>query len=531
MMLERTEHFDEYGHSLGGRDTEYAYKKPSVLWTDLRGIKDFLPTSAKKSVRSAEFFNRSVRFITLLAIILAIAFRSWWPVLVGGGLFLLILLLSAGLESVARRSRAQGAVVGAAVATAAGGTENGSLAANNRRQASPLKNAAAGGGQTNGNNSTGNGNGKGNGNRANVDNASVSATGTKAQDIAAERANQSAVGVRSPSNTVASRGLTGAAAATRIAAARQEAVETRAAAVVDRGVDLSAPNGFDEATYLGASCDAMPCCGMECSKPLLDSMTPEQLRAANIRMRPKEPYPEPLSPFAQEMMERYREIAAQEEKRRAKAECTDRGVAVLERDDPYDPTATIPNPSRHNNWLQVDPRYEADTPLPYKHVRAQAVGYADDVQSDELRGSLMKKIMRDTNGKGPNGAGNTMTTMIGINPESASLSQVSSLYRRSSLHDNVGTIYAGANSCRPKAQQSTAGGGRGDARCNVVHDPTERMINDMYEDSTDRVWKQQFLDRRPPPWINPNDSQSRRAEEQSAADRQSWRGFSLHQGP
>jgi len=288
----------------------------------------------------------------------------------------------------------------------------------------------------------------------------------------------------------------------------------------DRG-DLIAPSYSVAQTCYDGSCNAMPCCGVDCNRSLLDSMSPEQLRAANVQRRPTEPFPEPLSPFAQAMMERYKEIAAQEKQRRAP--CMN-ALAKLERDAPYDPTATIPNPARHNNWLQVDPRYRAEDPLPYKHVRAQAVGYADDVPSEELRGSLMNRIMKDTDGKGPNGAGNAATTLIGIDPESASLSQVSSLYRRSALHDNVDSIYAGANSCRPQ-QQTNKG------PCNVVHDPTERMINDMYEDSTDRIWKQEFLDRRPPPWINPNDSQSRRAEEQAAIDRQSWRGFSMHQGP
>lgn len=571
MLLERTEHFDEYGHSLGGRDTEYAYKKPSVLWTDVRGIKDFLPSSTNRSVRSAEFFNRSVRFITLLAIILAIAFRSWWPVLVGGGLFLLILLLSAGLETATRRARAEGAVAGATVATAiaenvTGSRDatsstnnaankdaivttttdvqtrkeqgNGALRQNNQQTtvvppAQPIANGQNGPSQPNATslaNSTTNRTfgGTKNGGTKSLTSANGQPSGMSNGDQSSNSSQSSAarqkrMGNESVADITDNVGYNrNTSEAIADLGPQMKQVPGRDFRVGNKGQqDLISPSYSVARPCSDGSCNAMPCCGVDCNRSLLDSMSAEQLRAANIQRRPTEPFPEPLSPFAQAMMARYKEIAAQEERRRAP--CTN-VLAKLEKDDPYDPTATIPNPSRHNNWLQVDARYRAEDPLPYKHVRAQAVGYSDDVPSEQLRGSLMNRMLKETDGKGPNGAGNPSTTLIGIDPESASLSQVSSLYRRSSLHDNVDSIYAGANSCRPQ-QQPVKG------PCNVVHDPTERMINDMYEDSTDRVWKQEFLDRRPPPWINPNDSQSRRAEEQAAIDRQSWRGFSMHQGP
>lgn len=233
--------------------------------------------------------------------------------------------------------------------------------------------------------------------------------------------------------------------------------------------------------------------------------------------------------FARLMSERYADTAVRAREQAALAQPMYEALNALE---PYDPAATIPNPSRHNNWYEVDARYRPASPWTFAHKRVQAVGYPDDVPADQV-GPAKAPAESHTAADlpAPFESAGRATNILGINPDQARPEHMPHMYREGSSLKAAGCvddIYAQRRAAA-RAQQGTAPAN--ESVTTPMQDPTERMIESMYKDVDETFWQTMIADRAPPPFINPNDSQARRREEAAALERQSWRAFSMHQGP
>lgn len=467
------------------RATEpYFFQRPSVLWTGVSGVSDFVPPLQRGATPTC--INRITRLALIVAVVLAIVFRSWWPIVVGGGLLLLSLVIASGLEAATRQRHNQG----------------------HQDEDDDISSGSNSGGGDDG------GDGGG-GSRADTSAHSAPSSFPEASIFL-----EPDFGFDGGQQSFASDDMT-VSAPTPTSALSSQKQSPNTLNSHDFSAVLS-EHRVDENTdpILPASASPSPVgsAGSDVSSTLSTS-------ASAAGQNGGEGVTCPLGPFAQAMEQRYNELVEQEAKQCDEQECR---LRALEQIDPYDPAATIPNPSRHNNWLDVDARYKKEPP--YRHVRAQAVGYGDDAPASEVgkeqQEYLRKKeqACRDAN---PNVG--RVSTMIGINPETASLDHMPSSYRRSSLHNDIDSIYARAQSKGTAVTSATGPCGAPGAR--PIYDPTERMLHEMYQDVGDTFWKTAFADRAPPSWINPNHPDTRRREEQAAIERQSWRGFSMRQGP
>lgn len=222
--------------------------------------------------------------------------------------------------------------------------------------------------------------------------------------------------------------------------------------------------------------------------------------------------------FARLMQERFAETAMQAREQAAEAVST---IDELNRLEPYDPAATIPNPSRHNNWYEVDARYRPASPWTYAHKRVQAVGYDDDAPPEDVGPTVASA----TDALAPSESVGRAANLVGLNAEQADPEHMPNMYREDSGVKEaacVDDIYAHRR--KPRSDG-------GSEKMTPMQDPTERMIESMYQDIDETFWQTMIAERAPPAFINPNDSQARRREEAAATERQSWRGFSMHMGP
>lgn len=233
--------------------------------------------------------------------------------------------------------------------------------------------------------------------------------------------------------------------------------------------------------------------------------------------------------FARLMNERYAETAVRAREQTALAQPMYEALNALE---PYDPAATIPNPSRHNNWYEVDARYRPASPWTFAHKRVQAVGYADDVPADQV-GPTKVPVESHTAADlpAPSESAGRATNILGLNPDQARTEHMPHMYREGSSLNAAGCVDDIYAQRRAAARAQPATTPANDAVTTPMQDPTERMIESMYKDVDETFWQTMIADRAPPPFINPNDSQARRREEAAALERQSWRAFSMHQGP
>lgn len=236
--------------------------------------------------------------------------------------------------------------------------------------------------------------------------------------------------------------------------------------------------------------------------------------------------------FARLMQERYVETAAQAREQAAEAVSI---IDELNRVEPYDPAATIPNPSRHNNWYEVDARYRPASPFTYAHKRVQAVGYDDDAPPADVgppattATTTAAELTHSTvtaSALAPSESAGRAENLVGLSAEEAQAENMPNMYREGSAVQAaacVDGIYAHRR--KPRSDDSS------EQHITPMQDPTERMIESMYKDIDETFWQTMIAERAPPSFINPNDSQARRREEAAAAERQSWRGFSMHMGP
>lgn len=433
------------------------FLQPTILVTGVKSFNDFLPVGNS----TAQCINRLMRLAVVVAILVAIIFRSWWPIVTVGGLLLIAFLIGWGYQAYLR-SRRERAIVQQALAERV--DERVSTANEESRQERVSR----------------------------TENASIEMPQINSQLLGDSR----------PSSSLYS-------TATTVDAS--EITDKRATKEKEENEEKA-----DEKATVGEMADDHECVVVENDNPLC-----EFDRAV------------PLLPDCA-VDHRYEQIV-DEQRRLYEREfgARDCVVARLEQCAPYDPRATIPNPSCRS----------VVTPACQKPVNRlnNAASFSD--------GSCARNDMGCTTSAGGNSAadkeeraiaqarlqGNPsvgrVSSMIGLSATDANLSNLPNTYRKSSLNTRIDNIYddvqrQGPSGTRARTTQMETGGqGR------PVHDPTEKFLNSMWQDSTEQNWKTQFLDRRPAPWLNPADPTSRRLEEQAAASRSAYKSMNWNYGP
>lgn len=445
----------------------FFFNQPTILVTNVRGPVDFVPPLVGAE-STAQCINRIARLSIIIAIVLSIILRSWWPIVTVGGLLLLATLIAYGVDTY-NKQRAKKGIVAAAAAE-----EKGAAAAVAEEEAS-----------------------------RNVENTRTSSSAAAPaplppplQTVSATKA----VFVKTEGEGDAGAEEGGATEAQRKSSPTtldsndfsQVLSEYRVAAAPDQ-LDQAAEEREDG---IAAEIDTNPVLP-RCAVPLCA------------------------------VDNRYNEIVAEQTRLYDRDYgAQNRIAAQLEQCAPYDPTATIPQPSRRKVVFPVCQDAQRNNALQFGDG---SCARGESAADKEERAIATARLHGNPNvGR--------VSTMIGINAEQATMEHLPNAYRKSSMTTSIDNIYdsaqqqgpAGTSTKTAKEQQRQQ---QQQQQGRPMHDPTERFLNDMWADSTEQIWKTQFLDRRPPPFLNPAHPSSRKLEEQAAVSRSQYRGFNMHYGP
>lgn len=231
-----------------------------------------------------------------------------------------------------------------------------------------------------------------------------------------------------------------------------------------------------------------------------------------------------------------------------------------------DPRASIPNPSRHNTYEQVDARYRlyATKPQPVttedqQHVLAaqrelqQQLDAQREVaaNADALQASWQSSEPSPSSSSGelPSGA-----PALGIDPHAASSAQLPRMYQQptqlQTLPPSLQSAASSASSNYMTARSDLLPDQEAMQASELVPSPikssavdadvlppdatqpltqTESMLERMYRDVDEYSWNETVAKRAPRWQQNPSDPRTRRKMEQDAVEMQSWRGFHWNQ--
>lgn len=468
------------------RDSNVAfYVRPSVLWSNVRGPVDFLPglpepydagtNPADGAYGYAETVNRTARLLAIVSVVLAIFYRSAWPIAILALVLVVAILIAAGLT--------------------AGGAKVLS-GANVRNSDGPAR---------------------------------LVATTPKAQanqdawlsDLQTRRAAMDASrdGTTDTSHPVVDRPLSVSSADRVPAASSGAAATTRQEAAVTTRPRLPVTY-FDQmvADAERRRIDRLP--------PFVVGME-QQAAADDLRYDPAQFIPNPS---------RHNHWLRTDARYTLPNAGPSRHVPVRVAEDMLAAASSLPvlpggsaSSSPHTSPLPSSSSLSSSTsPTEVGRPALAAASSTTRAEEDTTR----RDAPADDYGTAvPNTAatGDASSSRVAHAPARS----VEAIYARRDAADLDGTPHVTKIAPAADGHADLSSGAtplsRLDAR--TISDPTERMLHEMYQDVNERFHATMISERVPPAWINPAHPESRRREEQAAVERDSYRGLSWGQGP